>query len=239
MTRRDFSWPIPASITARLAEGSFGRQRAIAEEKHLLLVLHRPPDPKNPRQRDGLLALRLPDSRWMADGSDSGEFQLNRLLTDYEEISEQMATAYQKADDALDYVAILRRVIPVARAAGNLREALQAGRELVRNDRLLLRLRDRSYEVARALELLRDDCRLSLDAVQARKAEEEVTQNAQARELQSKLNRLAAFTFPLMAISTIFGMNLSHGLESVGVGLFWLVAFACLCIGLLLGRWAR
>ena len=39
------TWNLPEAIRVRLGQSTYGRQRAIVEEGHLLLVLHKPPGP--------------------------------------------------------------------------------------------------------------------------------------------------------------------------------------------------
>jgi Mg2+ and Co2+ transporter CorA len=53
---------------------------------------------------------------------------------------------------------------------------------------------------------------------------------------QHKLNVLAAATFPLMAVATLFGMNLIHGLE--GRPFYCWLVFAAGCgVGVLTMQW--
>ncbi len=52
-----------------------------------------------------------------------------------------------------------------------------------------------------------------------------------------RLNLLAATFFPVATLSAVFGMNLPHGLESLGVPLsFWGVLGVGLVCGLILAR---
>ena len=39
------TWSLPEAIRVRLGQTTYGRQRAMFEEGHLLLVLHKPPGP--------------------------------------------------------------------------------------------------------------------------------------------------------------------------------------------------
>ena len=43
MKRKEFSWQLPEKIVHRLGDTSYGRQRAIFEDDHLLIILHLPP----------------------------------------------------------------------------------------------------------------------------------------------------------------------------------------------------
>ena len=54
MIREHFDWKLPPEIEARLSDITYGRQRAIYEADHLLLVLHSPPA-EDGRQRDSIV----------------------------------------------------------------------------------------------------------------------------------------------------------------------------------------
>lgn len=232
MTRPNFNWKLPAAIEARLGTASYGAQRAIYEEEHLLLVLHEPPDPQK-NQREPAVFLRQPAGKWLHHGVDNGHFALQQLLDRYQKILGELEALYIKAGSADDLFHILEKAIPAARAASNLKDALQAARELVKTDRLLIDSRDRMNELSRGLELLLADARLALDYRLARNAEAQVQTALAANRAQLKLNILAALTLPLMAIATLFGMNLHSGLENGNTLLFWGILTACLILGLL------
>ncbi|MFN2427979.1 MAG: hypothetical protein ABR587_16200 [Candidatus Binatia bacterium] len=59
--------------------------------------------------------------------------------------------------------------------------------------------------------------------------------SAEMATAQHKLNVLAAVTFPIMALATVLGMNLTNGLEERSPFLFLTV----LTIGVLIGRFVR
>ena len=54
---------------------------------------------------------------------------------------------------------------------------------------------------------------------------------------QHKLNVLAAVTFPVMAVATLFGMGLVHGLENKPPYLFWFIFVIGFVMGMLTKRW--
>ena len=60
MKRKPMNWTLPPEIEARLGEGTFGRQRTIAEGKHVLIILNRPPVPDR-LEREPALFLRRPN----------------------------------------------------------------------------------------------------------------------------------------------------------------------------------
>ena len=74
-----------------------------------------------------------------------------------------------------------------------------------------------------------------LDFRIARSVEAQIRTAEVGNRAQHKLNILAAVTFPLMAVTAVFGMNLHSGLEGLPVIAFWLVFIG----GLLLGMFAK
>ena len=65
------TWSMPEAIRLRLGQTTYGRQRAIFEQGHLLLVLHKPPGPDD-RTRDGVLFWRNPTGDWQAHRGGTG-----------------------------------------------------------------------------------------------------------------------------------------------------------------------
>ncbi len=64
------TWQIPAAIRNRLGN-SAGRQRTMAAEDHLLLVLHAPPKPDD-SERSGRFFWRSPQGDWLSKDLGSG-----------------------------------------------------------------------------------------------------------------------------------------------------------------------
>jgi hypothetical protein len=56
---------------------------------------------------------------------------------------------------------------------------------------------------------------------------------------QEKLNTLAAWTLPLMAVAAVFGMNLRSGGEALGAWLFWAVLAVCMAVGWWVKAWVQ
>lgn len=234
MTRPDYSWSLPEAIGRRLGRESYGAQRALHEEGHLLLVLHEPPQTAG-GAREHAVFLRTPDGAWAFHGQPGGEQSLRRLLDRYQERLTKGLTAYDEADDAVDLFALIERVRPVARAAVNLHAALQAAREAVGNDAELITVRDRAVEVMRGLELLLADAQLALNFRLAQQAEAQTRAALANQRAQEKLNTLAAWTAPLLAVGAVFGMNLRSGGEAIDAWLFWVVLVA----GMVAGWWVK
>ncbi len=236
MKRKSYDWNLPPEIERRLGATSYGRQRAIFEEDHLFIVLHAPPEDDAP-ERECVLFLRTPDGTYLCNGRDGGETRLRRLLSAYDSLFEKYDNLCDKADSSTDYFRIINAVAPMNRATTNMHNALQAARSFVKGDAFLIAMRDEAYEVSRNFELLLGDAKLALDYRIAQNAEAQAVKADEMTVAQHKLNVLAAVTFPLMAIATLMGMNLIHGLERQPASLFWLVVAAAIVVGLAVVAW--
>ena len=236
MVRKQFNWQLPPEVEARLGASTYGRQRAISEAGHVLIILHGPPDPAE-KERTPHIFLRKPDGSLWWNGRENGEAKLRALLTAYGDAFEKHERAYEQSQSAAALFEALEHLSPISRAAGNLCNALQEARDLVRDDPFLIVMRDEAEEMSRSFELLFTEVRHALDYRIALSGE---MQAAKAEELavsQHKLNVLAAVTFPLMAIATVFGMNLVHGFEGRSPYFFWVVLAGGLVVGLLTKIW--
>ena len=229
MRRKTFTWQLPATIEARLGEKTYGRQRTIVEEDHLLIILHTPPDPET-HKRDAWVFLRKPDGSLMWNGQENGEEKLKRLLKNYAELYERLDDAEEAARSAADLLEVLEALGPLNRASTNLANTLQSARDLIKEDAFLIAVRDEAYEVSRNFDLLLSDAQLALDYRTAKSAEEQHAKADEMARAQHKLNLIAAATFPLMAVAALFGMNLVHGLERTP-GIFWLALMIAVAVG--------
>lgn len=238
MTRPTFNWKLPAAIEARLGTESYGAQRVIQEDGHLLLILHQPPAAQG-NQREAAVFLRLPDGNWLHQGATNGISALRQLLERYRKEFNRLDTQQAVATGAEDLFRILDHAIPLARAIGNMKEALQAAREAVKTDLLLIDARDQAVELARGLELVVADARLMLDYRLAHNAEEQVRAALAVNRAQHKLNILAALTLPLMTLTAIFGMNLESGLGNGPIALFWGILLVGFVLGLSAKSWIQ
>lgn len=236
MKRRNFDWKLPPAIEQRLGSESYGPQRAIHEDDHLLLVLHEPPV-SGGSTREHAIFLRRPDGKWLHHGVANGQQALDLLLEGYERPLLELEQRYEKAETAEQLFQILDKALPLARAASNLKDALQSAREAVKQDPILIDYRNRAVDLARGMELLVADSRLALDYRLARNAEEQVQAALATNSAQLKLNVLAAWTLPLMTIATVFGMNLYGGFENLPAVYFWLVFAAGVVLGMAAKHW--
>ena len=221
-------WEVPDVFRERLGDRS-GRQRAMFADGHLLLILHKAPQP-NEDQRVAAFFWRQPDGNWMASEQGSGLAALNLHVDEYESVIDHWETQEYEAVSAASYFEVLDRLAPVHRAVRNLHAVLQDARKQVNGDRNLINLRDRAYDLERRAELLYAGAKNSLDFAVAQRSEEQSSAANRMAQSAHRLNLLAAFFFPLATLSAVFGVNLKFGLEDnpppwgflvlVGVGLF-------------------
>jgi hypothetical protein len=227
------AWEVPAEFRDRLGEQA-GRQRVMTADGHLLVVLHEPPGPDTAK-REGRYFWRDPAGRWTPSGKSPGQPGLGELLAEFERKLDALQRDEDAAKTARDYFDLLNRLNPMVRTARNLHAALQAAREAVPDDRLLLVWRDRAYAIERSAELLHNDAKNALDFAVAQRAEEEAESTRRVEAAGHRLNVMAAFFFPLATMAAFFGMELRNGLEPWDEKYAPLPVLGILGVGLLLG----
>ncbi|MEY4563243.1 MAG: hypothetical protein RLZZ618_2520 [Pseudomonadota bacterium] len=238
MKRTEFNWKLPREISDRLGTETYGAQRAIHERDHLLLVTHEPPQSESNERRHAVF-LRLPGGQWLHQGNPQGERVLADLLEQYGNQLAKLEITYSAAQTAHDLFTVMDLLLPLTRAATNLRDTLQSARDMVKDDKLLIDMRDRAVDVARGLELLLANARAGLDYRLAQNAEEQTQAAMNGMRAQNKLNVIAALTFPLMTLAAVFGMNLRHGLEGLPSWGFWAVFAGGVVLGLMVRGWVQ
>ena len=230
------TWNLPPSVAIRLGQSSYGRQRAIFEDGHLLLVLHKPPGPDD-RNRESVLFWRSPSGDWQFNRGGPGTGGLKRHVQTVAELEGQLSALYEQAKSIGELFDLMETLVPLTRFARNMHGAIQTAREAVREDPFLVELRNQAYEIERNLDLLLEDTRNEIQHRTARKAEEQATLSQAALQASHRLNILAALFFPLTAVASLFGMNLLHGLDTTSTAVFWTVAAVSLILGFFLKGW--
>ena len=230
------NWNLPEAIRTRIGQTTVGRQRAIVEEGHLLLVLHMPPGPDD-RLREGALFWRNPAGEWNSNQGGPGPEALKRHVQSYSDHEGKLTRDYELATNTTALFDLLAALAPLARAARGMHLALQAAREAIKGDRFLIELRDLASDVERNLDLLGEDARNALQYRIAREAEEQGKLSREAVRASHRLNILAAWFFPLTAITSVFGMNFAHGLDDQRPLLFWIVFAVGLGLGFGMKGW--
>jgi CorA-like Mg2+ transporter protein len=223
-------WQLPDTLRSRIGD-EVGRQRAMHQDGHLLLLLHEPPK-INDAERKGRLFYRSPADKWDSSSLGGGEQALIRHLKEFQAIIDKLEDDIAKADEAKDYFAILKQLTPLQRTVRNMTKTLQDARELLPKERELIIARDRANTLERACELLYADATNGLNFTIAHQGEAMAKASDQLARAGHRLNLLAALFLPISAISAIFGMNLVTGLEEIKTPLlFWGVLTTGVVIG--------
>jgi hypothetical protein len=225
-------WTVPKAFVDRLGD-DVGRQRCMAADGHLLIILHQPPK-ADELQRLGRFFWRAPDGSWQSNNLGPGIRALNKHLDEYAEALQKLETAEEQAERADEFFPILESLAPLCRSTRNMYDTLQEARELFPDDHDLIVCRDRAYNLQRSADLIQTDTRNALDCAVVRRAEEEAHATRAMATSAYRLNVLAAMFFPLVTIAAIFGMSLPNGLEDAGPGLFWALLAAGVLCGLFL-----
>lgn len=207
------TWVIPPAIRERLGD-KVGRQRAMTADGHLLLVLHKPPKAGD-NERQGRFFWRSPEGNWLSSDLGPGPAAIAKHLAEFNDLVERFDRQEESAQTVDEMFRIIEAMSPIHRSTRNLHTALQEARTLVSADRDLINFRDRAYEIERAAELLLAEVQTALEFALAKKTEEQTAASHQMALASHRLNLLAAFFFPIVTLCSIFGVSLSHGIESI------------------------
>jgi hypothetical protein len=226
-------WEIPDKLRDRLGETA-GRQRALAEDGHLLLVLHAVPGADEVGRR-GRFFWRDASGNWRVAPATPRVATLADHVAEYAHAIEQLEQAEDAATQARDYFELLDRLAPLARSTRNMYDTLQQARETVPDDWELIVVRDQGSDLQRRAELLHEDARNGLEFAIAWQAEQQAETSYRMSVAAHRLNLLVAFFFPIATLMAIFGTNLKTGLESWNESTGPLPLIAVLVAGLLCG----
>lgn len=225
-------WDLPAKLASRLGD-EVGRQRCMLADGHLLLVLHDLPKPGD-AARSARLFWRRPDGSWDASAGGGGVQGLVRHLELFAKAIDAQEELLAAAKTSHQIHAVVQAAAPLARTVRNLQASLQEARDGIPGDRELILARDRAYELERAADLLHHDAAAALQYTAARQGEEQTRAAYELAWAGHRLNLIAALALPLMAIASVFGMNLPSGLEGGGVIAFWAIVIGSVVFGVLL-----
>jgi hypothetical protein len=203
---------LPSAFRRRVGDQA-GRQRLMAADGHLLLVLHQPPGPDD-ATRLGRFFWRKPDGTWLSNLPGSGIASLLAHLEQYAELLDGYERQEDAAATAREYFDILTGLAPLHRAIHNMHKVLQEARQAAADDRELINARDRAYDLERTADILYAAAKNGLDFAMARRAEEQAQSSRRMSLAAHRLNLLAAYFVPVATLSAIFGVNLQTGLEA-------------------------
>ena len=224
------NWELPAAIRRRLGQQA-GRQRCISAENHLLLILHEPPSGPEISFK-GRFFWRKPDGSWTSNNLGDHIDSLEKHLDEFDHLLDQLEEKEIIARTADEFYSVIEELIPLHRSSENMHLAIQSARESQPEDLRLIDCRDQSYEIFRSSDLLLNDCKAAMDYAIAKRAEEQARYSFELAASANRMNTLIAIFLPLATLSSIFGMNLTHGYENTfqPFGFFGVIGF-----GLLLG----
>lgn len=227
------NWALPDVITNRLGS-SAGKQRVIAEDGHILVVLHKVPG-KDDSHREILFLWRNAENQWHSTERGNGLSTLTDHLDKYSILEEKLDQQYENATASSDYFDLLEILAPVLRTIKNSCTTLQTAREIAGSE--VIDYRDKAEELQRSFDLLYIDCKNGLEYAIAKKAEEQSELQKQAIHVGHRLNIIMALFLPVTAAASLLGMNVPHGLETSSPWVFaGIVGFFGL-LGLLMKSW--
>lgn len=199
-------WAVPDAILARLGDQA-GRQRIIAEDGQLLIILHRVPRANDSAERHPAFFWCDGANAWHSAPETGGVEALEAHVAAYHKVITFLDKRVDEAKRPDEFFEILRSSVPVLRATRHLLEVLQKAREARPLDRRLLVLRDRVADLERAIDLTHSDAKFGLEFVMAESTAAQADTSHAATLEARRLNLLVAFFFPLMTLVGLFGMN--------------------------------
>ncbi len=233
MVEEQLSLPGHYEIEQELREqlsGRAGHQRCVVGQGELLLILHEVPEAGVP-ERQALIFWKQDDGAWLQT-SGSGLSELGALLDRYTRAIDQNEEKLQDADEIKDVFEVLRHARPMYRSLRNLNQGLEQTLVQEPDDRQIRGYRDRARELERAAELLVADAGETLTFRQAEISEEHTEAADRLGKILFKLNLVAGFFLPLVALGGLLGMNIK--LPRFVDGLFWVILFGGLLVGAVL-----
>ena len=200
------SWDLPKSIRRRLGDDA-GRQRLMDEEGHLLLILHEAPKPEDEEVRRPVLVWVLPDGTAKSNLSAGGWIALEEHLAAYRKAIHELDDAVDVATTPREAFEVVKRCQPLLRSTRSMLAVLEDARKARPDERRLLLARDQAIDLERAIDLASGDAKATMDFAMAVNAEAQARAAHEAGVEAKRLNRLAAFFFPLATLVAVFGMN--------------------------------
>ncbi len=226
------NWEVPTVFRDRFGARA-GRQRVMSADGHLMIILHDVPRSNvDPVAR---LYWRRPDGSWKSSGSSATNINALRAHVDeFVTAIDELEMRATRAVLAKEWFAIMHEVSPLHRTVLAQSATLQEARDLMKDDRDLISIRDSAQENERAVELITTHARAGLDYTIAQAAENNAHATEHVVQSQHRLNLIAATFLPLSALGALLGSNLESGLERWNAPYaFWVVMAAALLIGII------
>lgn len=186
--------------------GRSGTQRYLEGEAEALMIVHDLPAPRVP-EREALVYWRGSDGAWKGPAGGEGLRELSAQLDRFQEKIDEYEAQIDETEEISEVFEMIRHAGPIARSMRNLAGVLEAAVNADGENRRLIGLRDRAREIQRAAELLYHDAKLTLDFWQAESAEDHQEAAERLNVIAYRLNLMAGFFLPLVAMGSLLGMN--------------------------------
>jgi hypothetical protein len=222
------TWNLPDSIRKRLGK-TVGKQRLMNEDGHLLLLLHRAPRAEEDEIRQPMVVWRSPEGEWKSTPISGGLSGLDAHIATYRTAIHQADNDVESAKTPRQFFEVMHLVNPLQRATRHLSEVLQATRQALPDETRIINLRDQAAELERAIDLVASDAKSGMDFTLAEAANQQAISAEAANHEARRLNRLAAFFFPLATLVAVFGMNPPERIYQNTS--FWIVLGAGILLG--------
>jgi Mg2+ and Co2+ transporter CorA len=201
------------------------------EDGHLLMILHQAPEPEDNEIRKPVLLWNQPSGDWKSYPEGGGLAALDAHMETYRKNIHVLDEAVEAANTPRKYFEVMKHVTPLLRATRNMLAVMQEAREARPDERRLINFRDRAVDLERAIDLVAEDTKAGLEFSLAENTEEQSRFAHEAAMEARKLNRLAAFFFPLATLVAIFGMNPPD--RMIRMNGFWPVILVGILAGLI------
>jgi Mg2+ and Co2+ transporter CorA len=227
------NWEVPKVFRDRLGTHA-GRQRTMAADGHLLIILHEAPKAEV-SDRTARLFWRKPDGTWKATGSNATTIAaLKAHVEEYGRAEDEMEARAAGAKRAADWFELLHDSAPLLRASRGMHAALQEARDHAKLDNQVIAMRDTAQDIERSLELIHNHAKSGLDFSIAKGTEDAAKNSEHVLESGHRLNLIAATFLPISAVGSLFGMQLEHGLEHENAPyVFWGITIVAFLLGLI------
>jgi Mg2+ and Co2+ transporter CorA len=224
------TWQLPEAIRKRLGN-SVGRQRLMNEDGHLLLILHQVPKSEDDEIRTAVLFWRNTAGEWKSHPTSGGLAGLDAHLASYRTAIHQLDEDVEAAKTPRQYFEVMRRMHPVQRSTRNMAEVLQEARQALPDETRMINMRDQAVDLERGIELIAADAKAGMEFTMAESASQHAISAMEASQEARRLNRLAAFFFPLATLVAVFGINSPN--EVLGYPSFSTVVISGIVLGLI------
>lgn len=227
-----FGWEVPGVFRSRLGDRA-GRQRIMTSDGHLLIILHKVPQPGT-TQHEPVFFWRNSRGDWTATEGLSGLGALHAHFERWRELIDEIEDQMQQPPSPENYFSVLQKTTPLLLTIRNSARTMQEAREAC-PDRAVLLARDEAGELERAVDLLHHDAKNGMEFMIARQGEEQAERAHQIAVSGHRLNLLMALFLPLTALGSIFSMHLANALEDWNAPwMFWGVVGGGLLTGSIL-----